>query len=152
MCYGALKVPVNLTRLDDGMERLHALIDSARHRQFEWGIFDCFTFAADAVEAITGVDPMAELRGTYDDQRSATELLIKHGGVETAVSDILGRRAGTAEYAQRGDIVLMGQSPVTMRLGVVYSGFAMGPRTNGDGFAGLARTSFAYTAKAWLIR
>ncbi|MCW2763970.1 MAG: 19, gp19 [Marmoricola sp.] len=43
-------------------------------KRFQWGTFDCFLFAAGAVQAKTGVDHMANLRG-YGDETSAAILL-----------------------------------------------------------------------------
>lgn len=44
------------------------------NRQFEWGVFDCFLFAAGAVQAKTGADHMEGLRG-YRSETSAAILL-----------------------------------------------------------------------------
>ena len=44
-------------------------------RKFKWGVFDCFLFAAGAVQAKTGIDYMADLRG-YGDETSAAILLM----------------------------------------------------------------------------
>lgn len=52
-----------MTRRADWRSRLIAYIEASRNRPFAWGDFDCSTFAAGAVEAMTGIDHAAELRG-----------------------------------------------------------------------------------------
>lgn len=62
---------------------------------FRWGSRDCATLAADHVRALTGSDPMADLRGLYADARSAARLIAAEGGLVAAV----GRRIGWPEAA-----------------------------------------------------
>lgn len=61
------------------MDTLEAYINACRTKRVAWGSFDCFTFAAGAVEAKTGVDHMATLRG-YNDETSANILLRERFG------------------------------------------------------------------------
>lgn len=56
-----------------------AYMRAAATRRWAWGDFDCFLFAAGAVEAMTGIDHMAELRG-YRDETSAAILLQERFG------------------------------------------------------------------------
>lgn len=66
-------------------ERFDTLIIRERMcRPFEWGAHDCCLFAADAVCAITGVDPASDLRGSYCDARGAIEALQGIGGIDSA--------------------------------------------------------------------
>jgi hypothetical protein len=53
---------------------LDAYMQQCMERKFEWGKFDCFTYAAGAVLALTGKDHMADLRG-YADETSAEIML-----------------------------------------------------------------------------
>lgn len=94
-----------MTRREDWPERLFALIEARRDTPFEWSAHDCCTFAADAVHEMTGVDPIADLRGKWDDEVSALRLLKKHGGIEALASERLGEQVAPA-FAQRGDVVL----------------------------------------------
>lgn len=71
---------------------------------FAWGCNDCTTFAADAVEAITGVRHLPEMR-TYSTDREATRLLAGHGGVTGIATQALGAPVPVAS-AQIGDVVV----------------------------------------------
>jgi len=62
--------------------------DAAREamdRPWQWGVADCCTGACDAFLALWGVDPMAELRGKYDDATSAYRAIIARGGWEKMI-------------------------------------------------------------------
>jgi len=95
-------------RLPDWDVRLAALIAAARHRPFQIAVHDCGTFAADAVAAVTGVDPLASLRQRYRDEAaqpnfagwSAVAILralaVKHGWVRVVW-----------RLASRGDLALV---------------------------------------------
>lgn len=48
-----------------------AAIDAARGQPFAYGVLDCATFVADYVLAMTDVDPMDGVRGTYSDEAGA---------------------------------------------------------------------------------
>jgi hypothetical protein len=52
-------------RRPDWRERLAHLFAQRACDAFAWGRNDCTIFAADAVQALTGADPAAHLRGTY---------------------------------------------------------------------------------------
>jgi hypothetical protein len=64
-------------------------IESVKGEGYELGVFDCCTFAAGAVEAMIGVDPMAEFRGTYStiaEYRQALKTIGKGTLYKTLVS------------------------------------------------------------------
>jgi hypothetical protein len=69
-----LKLP-GMNRYRDWAPRLNAYLIEVQGNQFELGVFDCCTFAAGAIEAMTGVDHMAEFRGAYDSWESSDEAL-----------------------------------------------------------------------------
>jgi hypothetical protein len=81
---------------------------------WSWGTNDCCLFAADAVQAITGVDIADDFRGLYDDEASAFALIAKVTG-GTTVADAAAHCAvkhGLVELqhplkAQSGDLVVM---------------------------------------------
>ena len=104
---------MTLQRLPDWPERLDAAINEAAGQPFAWGQHDCALAAATAVQAITGVDPMADIRGAYRDALSAmrmAERLSGGGGFEAAlraVCDRLGLQQIPPTLAQRGDIGLV---------------------------------------------
>lgn len=99
-----------LRRAQDWPERLAALIEDRRERPFVWGEHDCCTLAADAVKELTGVDPMAALRGTYGSEAEAEQLIITAGGLEALVAGLCagaGMGACHPAFVQRGDVALV---------------------------------------------
>ena len=90
------------TRFPDWQERLDALISTRREQPFAWGVNDCCTFAASAVEAMTGTDLAEGLRGHRSAQEAAA-VLREHGGVVGLANDRLGPVIACA-LAQVGDV------------------------------------------------
>ena len=130
--------------------RLYEAIEAVRFKPFQWGEFDCFTFAADCVKALTGVDPMAGIRGEYADPRGAYEILNELGGPEKAITDKLesiGYRPCRSRHATRGDIIIFAQQPLKARLGIVNDARAVCPFET----YGLAGLSIPEGASAWAI-
>lgn len=95
-----------LQRLPDWPERLAAFVEQRRHVPFAWGANDCATFAADAVLAITGRDPMQRLRGRWLDEPQALGVLAGLGGLAWAAKACLGRPLLATAGAPRGSVVL----------------------------------------------
>ena len=93
-----------MNRVEDWPERLLALIDERRTATFKWGAQDCCAFPADAVLAMTGVDPMAALRGRYNSARSAAVLMEKVGGIAAFLDALLPQVPPL--LARRGDVVM----------------------------------------------
>lgn len=93
-------------RVHDWPEQLNDVIDAARKTPFEWGRHDCCLFAADAVQAITGVDHAADYRGAYKTARGAKRALRKRGfdHIEQPL-DALFLRVD-CRLAGRGDLVV----------------------------------------------
>lgn len=87
-----------MKRLDGWERRLHALIAARRFTPFAVGANDCASFAADAVIALTGADPMADRRGSYGADETFDLLTLERQ---------LGRARQNVAQARRGDIVLM---------------------------------------------
>ena len=74
-------------------------------RPFRWGVHDCCLWAADCVQAQTGTDPAAGLRGAYADAVGALRLLRNLGGLRVVAS-----RAGepiAPMAAAEGDVGLI---------------------------------------------
>jgi hypothetical protein len=100
-------------RLLDGWDsRLHAAIEAARGKTFQWGVFDCCLFACDVVLAETGVDMAEGLRGTYDDLQGAGAAMkrIGGGGIEQLVEHFAAKhrcREVRPAFAQRGGVTLI---------------------------------------------
>lgn len=55
-----------------------AVIEQHRNEAFRWGAYDCATLFADAVQAVTGVDPLAKYR-PWKNERSARMKMIRAG-------------------------------------------------------------------------
>jgi hypothetical protein len=95
-------------RLPDWDARLAALMRDARHRPFQTAVHDCGTFAADAVAAVTGVDPLASLRQRYRDEAARPDFA---GWSPVAMLRALaiahGWRRIAWRLAQRGDLALV---------------------------------------------
>jgi hypothetical protein len=94
-----------LHRHPDWPERLAAFVESRRHVPFAWGSNDCATFAADALVALTGADPMAALRGRWTNEAQALQVLQQTGGLARAAWRVLGRPLVHLAAAPRGAVV-----------------------------------------------
>lgn len=92
-------------RLPDWQPRLAQLVTQRMRHPLQWGVHDCCLWAADAVQAVTGTDLAAGLRGTYSTQAEAQARLLQLGGLAALCVDRLGPVARTA-LAQPGDIGL----------------------------------------------
>lgn len=104
--------------------RLEQAITAAQGKSFAWGENDCALFVADCIAAMTGVDPAADFRGTYDSENAAAEIFSQYGelGIESlaeALADENGFEALDPVYAQRGDVVLY-RAGGALSLGVVH--------------------------------
>lgn len=73
-------------------------ICAAYDSPFEWGGSDCCGAACDAFALLTGIDPMAPLRGRYGDRRGARAAIRARGGWR-AMCDALARDAGLVACA-----------------------------------------------------
>lgn len=93
-------------RLMDWESRLAALVQARLRAPFIWGAHDCVLFAADCIEAMTGGDPVADLRGQWDDRSSAVRAIARAGGLAGAIALRGFVPAPGPLFAQRGDLVL----------------------------------------------
>ena len=94
----------------------HDFLLSRAKTPFAWGEHDCALFAADGIEAITGVDIAADFRGKYHDEASAMALIRElTGGVTVAdAAAYCAEKSALKEwakplFAQRGDLVVAKQ-------------------------------------------
>ena len=92
-------------RLTNWQTRLHDCIAEAQVRVFGWGVRDCCLFAADCVQAVTGIDHAADLRGTYSSAAGARRAMARLGGVAAFVTQQLGEPVHPG-LAQVGDVGL----------------------------------------------
>lgn len=93
-------------RKPDWEVRLAAYLEPLRARAFAWGEHDCCTFAAGAVNAMTGVDPMPEFRGRYSTARGSVRALRRLGAGTLATTLDAKFDAVDPALAHRGDIVM----------------------------------------------
>jgi hypothetical protein len=120
----------DMTRLPGWERRLYALEQDNRQFAFCWGRHDCCTFAAAAVEAVTGQQIC--LPGPYGSARKALRVVRDMGGLPAAVSTILGFEPSPPLRAHRGDIVLLRQPGFDGHaLGVCFGQFACAPGEDG---------------------
>lgn len=134
-----------MTRRSTWEADLSDYMTSVRDRPFEWGVHDCALFAAGAVIAITGVDPIPEYRGAYVSELGSAKALKRLGaGTLDATLDTLFPSVPLA-MAQRGDLVWYADS-----VGVVMGGHALFVGREGE-HEGLVKVGRALWEKGWRV-
>ena len=106
-----------MSRLPNWENRLALTLAQWRGRQFRWDA-DCARYLAAVTIAVTGEDPLADLRGQYRTKREALALLSQKP-MASWLDDRFPRVP--IALAQRGDIALAGD----MHLGCVIGGEAL---------------------------
>jgi hypothetical protein len=134
----------------------HAFLQARAYTPFAWGVHDCALFAADGIEAMTGIDIAADFRGKYSDEAGALEAIKAIAGGET-VADAAAwcaAKHGIAElarplFAQRGDLVVY-RDPVTEQLvsGLVH---LTGRHIVSAGTEGLRKIPISRVLRAWHV-
>lgn len=120
------------------------LIEARSRRGFRWRRGrDCVSFAAAAVKAQTGCDPLADLP-RWRTRNEALHIAAVQGGLEAAVDRRLTRIAPA--MAQRGDIAGLPDELFGVRLMVVEGATLVGP-----GKSGPERLPRAAMFTAWSI-
>jgi hypothetical protein len=97
-------------RLREWQARLAACLAERAARPFAWGVHDCCMFAADCVDACTGADPAADLRGAYADAAGALQVVQGLGGLPAIAAARLGAEIAPA-LAQVGDVAVLPAMP-----------------------------------------
>jgi len=130
---------IDLARTSDWQQALAEYIGSKRDEPFEYGENDCCMFAAGAVMAITGTDPVPEFRGKYDSLKTSIKALKDIGGgrLDKVMDDKF--PAIPIGKAQRGDLAWFDDS-----VGVVTGRFAWFVSDDG-----LERVPMDMWDKAW---
>lgn len=122
-------------RRRDWQQRFAAFGIERRGVPFAWGSNDCCLFAADAVLALTGVDPAQELRGAYDDAARAMRLVEDRGGLHAIACAALGQPVIPA-MATVGDVVLVVNADREL-LAICNGVNAIGPGKDGIAVMGM---------------
>lgn len=145
---------LNLTRLPDWEPRLAAFIARKQGVLFTWGATDCCAFAGDAVEAITGTDPMPEFRGRYSTATGALRALRRYG-VGTIAATVDGKFPVVPRaFAQRGDLVAVPAAAGDVMVGVcvgaaaLFVGLEIGPDGDAPGLVSFPRAAWS---RAWRV-
>lgn len=95
-----------MKRLPDWPARFAALVAQRRACPFGWGAHDCVLWAADDVQALTGIDPAVEWRGTYETALQAERLVRQLGGLVGIAERALGQPIAPL-LARVGDVGLV---------------------------------------------
>jgi hypothetical protein len=98
-----------MNRVSNWPSYFDAAVENLR-APFTWGKNDCCIGACNVLCAITGDDPGADLRDTYDSALSAARILKKMGGVEAITESRCLARGWIGIdplSARRGDLVLI---------------------------------------------
>lgn len=138
-------------QLPDAARRLQALVRQRHVLDFEWGVRDCFLWAADAAVATTGHDPADGLRGTYHDAWSAMRLLRRLGGWAGVLRDRWGQQVAVRD-AMDGDALWLDagvctpEGGDTSALGVQVLGWAVA-----QGAGGLVIVPRKHVLAAWRV-
>jgi hypothetical protein len=127
-----------------------AVIARARRQPFEWGVHDCVTFAAAAVQATTGRQVLAELhlQPTWRTAPEAAAAIDSVGSLRVALGFLFGPPVPIL-CARAGDVALVRdpQHPARELLAVVHHGALLAPSE-----AGLAVFAPTHAVAAWSVR
>jgi hypothetical protein len=134
---------VPLVRLPDWQLRYAALVAARMATPFDYGSNDCALFAADAVQAMTGIDPAPHLRA-HTNAREAIKTIKRYGGIANLATACLGP-AVPVQTARVGDVVLVAVGK-RLALGICNGTTAFGP-----GARGLAHAAMADALLCWRV-
>lgn len=133
-------------RLADWPQRLAAFLQTRANTPFAWGKNDCCTFAADAIEAMTGQDPMKGRR-SYASQKGALRVIESAGDFQALITSILGEPMRNPRMAARGDAVLIADAtPQGAALGI-----CLGATAAVAGDVGMAQIPLRAVVAAWSV-
>ncbi len=91
-------------RVANWPEILDSYLKDHKALEFKWGSLDCCTFTCDFIKEITGVDPMQNHRGQYDDLKSSLKARTEFGTIDESMS--LHFDSIPVSMAGRGDAVI----------------------------------------------
>ena len=128
-------------RYRDWQSRIADLVASKESHPFEWGKQDCALFVCDAILAISGHDPAADVRG-YKTDRGAARVVNRLGGMRAIGNTRFGAEIHPMQ-AQVGDVGLI---EIDGRESFVLCG---GAHWIGPGPDGLVRMDIGTALMAW---
>ena len=103
--------------LDMSAQRVMEIAEEVMDRPWKWGEADCCTAACDVFVALTGVDPMASLRGRYTTEQGAYRHIVRAGGMVALASRL----------ADEARLVRVRRGFCVGDIGVSLPGVAVGP-------------------------
>lgn len=134
-----------LKRVEGWDINLVTVTNAMSSRPHIWGDNDCAIFAANAIEAMTGADLMAKIRGRYSTAIGAARV-IKNDGFESLadyVSSLLPEIS--LHDAKRGDLIMC-DGPQGEFLAIKERRYAIGP-----GVLGVEAVRKSQFRKAWKV-
>lgn len=142
-----------MMRKDGWQSALSAYLLGCAHMPFRYGSLDCGLFVSGAIEAMTGIDVVPGLRGSYGTRAEAFAAVKSLCGNVTmaALADTLTAAHGMPEIpvllAQRGDVVRLRHGR-SASLGIV----AMhGTEILTPYAAGILRLPLSHATRAWRV-
>lgn len=99
-------------RLENWPMLLSGYLKERHKTPFEWGVNDCMSFVAKAVEALTGED-FFQHYSDYTDEESAKTMLENNGGAKGIITACLGNPSRSIMTARRGDVVIVRMPQIT---------------------------------------
>lgn len=134
-------------RRADWQESVIAYLNDCRNRVFEPGHYDCALFCAGAIEAMTGVDPAAGLRGIYDTEEAGFAI-IRAAGYDDHIAMVARLFEEIAvSMARPGDIAVIPAEGNLPALGLVQGEWVYVPRVRGFGTVPLISATRAFAVR-----
>jgi hypothetical protein len=138
-------------------ELLDVAIREKSSLPFAWGTNDCILFSCSVIEAMTGVDPAASVRGTYKDALGALSAITSTGattlsGMVSTLAAQQGMKEVPHKMAQRGDLVCFSQESTNPAFDVVFGIVGhCGKDAVCVSDSGLKRIPVLKASKAWRV-
>lgn len=125
-----------------------ALFNARYSAPFQWGVHDCALWAFDAVQALTGRDPAADLRGQWHSAAGALRTLRMQGGWLALCADRFGAEVLPGQ-AQDGDVLLLAPNACDSELFGGALAMKWGPHALAQGSGGIVCVSMNEVQRAW---
>lgn len=134
-------------RRADWQDALVAYLHACARLPFEPGVFDCALFAAGAIEAMTGFDPAAELRGTYATEEEGFAKIAAAGFADHIEMVARLFEEIPVSLARPGDLAAVSTPGNLAALAVVQGEHVYVPRARGFGTLPLTQASRAFRVR-----